>query len=59
MTNHAAQVKTRPKNVVHLNSCFSHVSYYICLSRSASATGTIIVQGFEPSVYLGGVGQHI
>ncbi|KAF9468480.1 hypothetical protein BDZ94DRAFT_1183142, partial [Collybia nuda] len=50
MTNYAAQGKTRPKNVIHLNSCFSHVSYYTCLSRSASATGTIIVQGFESSV---------
>ncbi|KAF9459930.1 hypothetical protein BDZ94DRAFT_1223999 [Collybia nuda] len=49
MTDYAAQEKTRPKNVVHLNSYFSHMSYYTCLSRSASAAGTIIVQGFEPS----------
>jgi hypothetical protein len=49
MTDYAAQGKTRPFNVVHLNSCRSHMSYYTALSRSASAAGTIIVQGFDPS----------
>jgi hypothetical protein len=34
MTAHAAQGKTRPYNVVHLNSCFNHMSYYSSLSRS-------------------------
>ena len=47
MTDYAAQGKTRPYNVVHLNSCRSHMSYYTALSRSASAAGTIIVQGFD------------
>jgi len=49
MTDYASQGKTRLYNVVHLNSCRSHMSYYTCLSRSASAAGTIILQGFEPS----------
>ncbi|KAF9458456.1 hypothetical protein BDZ94DRAFT_1116985, partial [Collybia nuda] len=59
MTDYAAQEKTRPKNVVHLNSYFSHMSYYTCLSRSASAAGTIIVQGFEPSVITRGCYGHL
>ncbi|KAF9455327.1 hypothetical protein BDZ94DRAFT_1371138, partial [Collybia nuda] len=59
MTDYAAQGKTRPKNVIHLHSCFSHMSYYTCLSRSASAAGTIIVQGFEPSVITRGCSGHL
>ena len=50
MIDYVSQRKTRPYNVVHLNSCRSHMSYYTCLSRSASAAGTIIIQGFEPTV---------
>jgi hypothetical protein len=50
MTAHASQGKTRPYNVVHLNSCRSHMAYYTALSRSASAANTIIIQGFEPRV---------
>jgi hypothetical protein len=49
MTVFAAQGKTRPYNVVHLNSCYTHMAYYTALSRSASAAGTIILQGFDPS----------
>ena len=49
MTDYAAQGKTRTHNVVHLNSCRSHMSYYTALSRSSSAAGTIIIQGFDPS----------
>ena len=30
MTDYASQGKTRPHNVVHLNSCTSHQSYYTC-----------------------------
>jgi hypothetical protein len=50
MTAHASQGKTRPFNVVHLNSCRDHMAYYTALSRSASASGTIIVQGFDHNV---------
>ncbi|EDR04391.1 uncharacterized protein LACBIDRAFT_304622 [Laccaria bicolor S238N-H82] len=47
MTDYAAQGKTRPLNIVELNNCKTTQSYYTCLSRSASADGTIIVQGFD------------
>ena len=49
MTDYAVQGKTRLENVMHLNSCRSHLSYYTCLSRSASAAGTVIIQGFQTS----------
>jgi len=59
MTAHAAQGKTRPYNVVHLNSCYSHMSYYSSLSRSASAAGTIIIQGFDSSVITKGCSGYL
>ena len=49
MTDYASQGKTRPFNVVDLNSCRNHLSYYTALSRSATCEGTVIVQGFDPS----------
>ena len=49
MTDYASQGKSKDFNVVYLSSCYSHMSYYTCLSRSTSAAGTIIMQGFEPS----------
>jgi hypothetical protein len=55
MTDYASQGKTRPHNVVHSNSCYSHMSYYTCLSRSSSADGTIIMQGFDPELLQQGV----
>jgi hypothetical protein len=47
MTDFASQGKTRPWNPVHLNNCRSHQAYYTALSRSATAHGTIILQGFD------------
>jgi len=47
MTDFASQGKTRPFNPVDLNNCRSHQAYYTALSRSASAAGTIILQGFD------------
>jgi len=47
MTDFASQGKTRPWNPVHLNNCRTHQAYYTALSRSASAHGTIILQGFD------------
>ena len=32
MTDYASQGKSRPKNIIHLSSCHSHMSYYIYLS---------------------------
>ena len=49
MTDYASQGKTHSFNVVDLNSCRNHLSYYTALSRSATCEGTVIVQGFDPS----------
>ena len=35
-------------------NCTSHQSYYTALSRSASATGNMIVQSFSPGPITGG-----
>jgi len=59
MTDYSSQGRTRPDNVVDLNSCRTHQSYYTCLSRSASAAGTIIVQGFDPKIITGGASGHL
>jgi hypothetical protein len=44
MTDYTSQGKTRPKNPVDLSNYRSHQSYYTCLSRNATANGTVIVQ---------------
>ena len=49
MTDYCSQGRTRPFNVVHLNNCKSHQSYYTCLSRSATHEGTFILNGFNSS----------
>ena len=59
MTAHAAQGKTRPQNVVHLNSCSSHMAYYTALSWSATAEGTIIIQGFDSKVITRGCSGYL
>src|SRR6266487_405386 len=59
MTAHAAQGKTRPFNVVHLNSCRNHMAYYTALSRSATAAGTIIIQGFDSKVITRGCSGYL
>jgi Helitron helicase-like domain at N-terminus/PIF1-like helicase len=59
MTAHASQGKTRPYSVVHLNSCRTHMAYYTALSRSASAAGTIIIQGFDSNVITKGCSGYL
>ena len=54
MTDFASQGKTRPWNVSDLNNLRSHQSYYTALSRSATADGTLILQGFDAKVITGG-----
>ena len=54
MTDFSSQGKTRPYNVVDLNNSRTHQSYYTALSRSASAEGTIILQGFDAKKITGG-----
>src|SRR5258705_107260 len=58
-TDYSSQGRTRPDNVVDLNSCRTHMSYYTSLSRSSSAEGTIIVQGFDPKVVTGGASGYL
>jgi hypothetical protein len=54
MTDYSSQGRTHPENPVDLSSCKNHQSYYTCLSRSSTAAGTIIVQGFDPRQVTGG-----
>ena len=54
MTDFASQGKTRPQNPSDLNNLKTHQSYYTALSRSATAEGTLILQGFDPRVVTGG-----
>lgn len=59
MTDYASQGKTRPFNVVDLGNCRTHHSYYTCLSRSASAQGTILIQGFNPKTITRGINGYL
>jgi hypothetical protein len=54
LTDYASQGKTRPYNPADLNNCRTHQAYYTVLSRSASAAGTLIIQGFHPQKVMGG-----
>ncbi|KDR79825.1 hypothetical protein GALMADRAFT_1360531 [Galerina marginata CBS 339.88] len=54
MTDFASQGKTRDENVVDLNNLQSHQAYYTALSRSSTAKGTLILQGFDPKKITGG-----
>ena len=54
MTDFASQGKTRPFNAADLNNLSSHQAYYTALSRSATAQGTLILQGFDPRKMTGG-----
>ena len=59
MTDFASQGRTRVNNAVDLSSCSNHQSYYTCLSRSASAAGTIIIQGFDERKITGGASGYL
>jgi hypothetical protein len=59
MTDYTSQGKTRPKNPVDLSNCRSHQSYYTCLSRSATADGTVIVQSFSPRLITCGASGYL
>jgi len=59
MTDYSAQGKTRPINVVDLNNCRDHTSYYTCLSRSSTSEGTILIQGFDEQKIMGGASGHL
>ena len=59
MTDYGSQGWTRPDNPVALSSCKNHQAYYTCLSRSASAAGTIIIQGFDTKKITGGASGYL
>src|ERR1700728_54727 len=59
MTDYTSQGKTRPKNPVDLSNYRSHQSYYTCLSRSATANGTVIVQSFSPRLITCGASGYL
>ncbi|KAF5317458.1 hypothetical protein D9758_018660 [Tetrapyrgos nigripes] len=59
MTDYASQGKTRPFNPVDIQNCRDFHGMYTALSRSATADGTIILQGFDPNKIRGGLGQTI
>lgn len=53
MTDYESQEKTRSYNVVDLHNLRTHQAYYTALSRSSSADGTLILQGFDSSKIMG------
>ncbi|KAJ7171221.1 hypothetical protein C8R46DRAFT_895651 [Mycena filopes] len=59
MTDYGSQGKSRKLNVVHLNNCKNHMSYYVALSRGNEADNTVIVQGFETSKITCGISGHL
>jgi hypothetical protein len=59
MTDFAAQGRTREHNVVHIESCNTPNSYYVCLSRSSSAKNTIIIGDIEPKYISNGLSSQL
>jgi hypothetical protein len=59
MTDYCSQGRTRNNNVVDLHNCKSHQSLYTCLSRSATAEGTVLVQGFDERKMKGGMSGYL
>ena len=59
MTDYTSQGKTTPKNPVDLSKGRSHQSYYTCLSRSATPSGTVIVQSFSPRLITCGASGYL
>ncbi|KAJ7710919.1 hypothetical protein B0H17DRAFT_914782 [Mycena rosella] len=59
MTDYTSQGKSRPKNVVELANCNTHMSYYVALSRGTTAEGTILVQSLNSSKITGGISGYL
>ncbi|KZV94290.1 hypothetical protein EXIGLDRAFT_574704, partial [Exidia glandulosa HHB12029] len=55
MTDYASQGKTREYNVADLHNLRSHQAYYTALSRSSTASNTVILQGFSLRHLQGGL----
>ena len=47
MTDYCSQGRIRSINSIYLNSCCNHQAIYVCLSRSLSADGTVILNDFN------------
>ncbi len=54
MTDYASQGYTRSVNPVNLFDLRTHQGYYTALSRSSTANGTVIIQGFDVRKITGG-----
>ena len=61
MTDYASQGKSRPLEILYISVVAIHICLIIftCLSRSTSAAGTIIIQGFDPSVITRGCSGYL
>ncbi|KAJ6467367.1 hypothetical protein C8R45DRAFT_838606 [Mycena sanguinolenta] len=59
MTDYSSQGKTRHINVVDLNNCRTHFSFYTALSRGTSSEGTIILQGADYSKITRGISGYL
>jgi hypothetical protein len=59
MTVHASQGRTRKNNVCDLSNCQNHMAVYTALSRSSSADGTVILQGFDANKIQGGLSGYL
>ncbi|KAJ6472416.1 hypothetical protein C8R45DRAFT_835835 [Mycena sanguinolenta] len=55
MTDYSSQGKTHKINVVDLNNCRTHFSFYTALSRGTSSEGTVILQGADYSKITKGI----
>ena len=59
INDYTSQGKIRPKNSVDVSKCRSQQSHYTYLSRSATASGTLIVQSFSPQFITCGVSGYL
>ena len=59
ITVHASQGRTRTNNICDLSNCKNHLAIYTALSRSSSANGTAIIQGFDKSKIQGGITGYL
>ncbi|KAJ7734608.1 hypothetical protein B0H16DRAFT_1327487 [Mycena metata] len=54
-----SQGKSRIENPVELTHCKDHRAYYVALSRSFTAAGTVIVQGFNARKITSGISGYL
>ncbi|RDB23163.1 ATP-dependent DNA helicase PIF1 [Hypsizygus marmoreus] len=59
MTDYGAQGKNWTYNVVDLNNCKNHQSYYTALSRGTTAHGTVLLQGFDERKITHGISGYL